>query len=162
MIEPSSGNSRPAIMFSSVDLPQPLGPTRQTNSPSSTSQAHVVERVRLDHALAKPLRHAVDGQLDGRDSRSSRRARSWRCSAGSWAARRAFAEAGRRQAGTSRLISEHDQSLEIAARPLRKPDALRLGDQRFELLARDLRREVEARPGLVDDRRRASRAWSAP
>ena len=34
---PESGLVRPAMMSSSVDLPQPRGPTRQTNSPSPTS-----------------------------------------------------------------------------------------------------------------------------
>src|SRR3954471_9090721 len=33
---PALGRSRPAAMRSSVDLPQPEGPTRQTNSPGST------------------------------------------------------------------------------------------------------------------------------
>src|SRR6476660_2852166 len=33
---PLSGFSSPAMMFSNVVLPQPLAPTRQTNSPSST------------------------------------------------------------------------------------------------------------------------------
>src|SRR6266850_4083221 len=32
---PRSGRSRPAMILSNVDLPQPLGPTRQTNSPSA-------------------------------------------------------------------------------------------------------------------------------
>src|SRR5688572_28988011 len=33
-IEPASGRTKPASMFSSVDLPQPDGPTMATNSPS--------------------------------------------------------------------------------------------------------------------------------
>src|SRR6266850_536038 len=33
---PLSGFSKPAIMLSNVVLPQPLAPTRQTNSPSAT------------------------------------------------------------------------------------------------------------------------------
>ena len=33
-ISPVDGGSRPAIIFSSVDLPQPDGPTTTTNSPS--------------------------------------------------------------------------------------------------------------------------------
>src|SRR6266540_728886 len=36
-IRPELGSSRPAIIFSSVDLPQPLGPTSDTNSPGRTS-----------------------------------------------------------------------------------------------------------------------------
>src|SRR5215468_2166806 len=35
---PSVMSSRPAIMFSVVDLPQPDGPTRMTNSPSAMSR----------------------------------------------------------------------------------------------------------------------------
>ena len=35
-IVPLSGLSSPATRFSSVDFPQPLGPTRHTNSPSPT------------------------------------------------------------------------------------------------------------------------------
>ena len=31
---PADGCSRPAAMFSSVDLPQPVGPTTETNSPA--------------------------------------------------------------------------------------------------------------------------------
>ena len=31
---PDDGASRPAAMFSSVDLPQPVGPTTETNSPA--------------------------------------------------------------------------------------------------------------------------------
>ena len=33
---PESGESRPAMRRSSVDLPQPLGPTRETSSPAAT------------------------------------------------------------------------------------------------------------------------------
>ena len=35
-ISPDEGASRPAATFSSVDLPQPVGPTTDTNSPSAT------------------------------------------------------------------------------------------------------------------------------
>src|SRR5512138_1550676 len=35
---PRSGRSKPAMMFSNVDLPQPEGPTIATNSPSRTSK----------------------------------------------------------------------------------------------------------------------------
>src|ERR1700760_3433142 len=38
-IEPAVGVSSPAIMFSSVDLPQPDGPTRIRNSPASMSMS---------------------------------------------------------------------------------------------------------------------------
>ena len=36
---PDDGGSRPARIFSSVDLPEPLGPTRPTWSPSKTPSA---------------------------------------------------------------------------------------------------------------------------
>src|SRR5262249_7889114 len=36
LISPVVGRSIPAIMLSSVDFPQPLGPTRATNSPTPT------------------------------------------------------------------------------------------------------------------------------
>src|SRR5690349_17373094 len=35
---PSSGRSKPAMMFMSVDLPHPEGPTMATNSPSATEK----------------------------------------------------------------------------------------------------------------------------
>src|SRR5689334_3540289 len=35
---PSEMSSRPAIMFSTVDFPEPDGPTRMTNSPSAMSR----------------------------------------------------------------------------------------------------------------------------
>ena len=40
-IAPLSGAIRPAIRRSAVDLPQPLGPSSETNSPSATSKAQV-------------------------------------------------------------------------------------------------------------------------
>src|SRR5215813_6235597 len=39
VISPSVISSRPAIMRSSVDLPQPDGPTKTQNSPSETSRS---------------------------------------------------------------------------------------------------------------------------
>src|SRR3712207_9268618 len=36
---PAVGVSRPAMRFSTVDLPQPEGPTMQTNSPAATSRS---------------------------------------------------------------------------------------------------------------------------
>ena len=36
LLAPDHGASRPAIRRSAVDLPQPLGPSRETNSPSLT------------------------------------------------------------------------------------------------------------------------------
>ena len=41
-----SGASSPAIRRSSVDLPQPLGPTSDTSSPGRDRERHAVERVR--------------------------------------------------------------------------------------------------------------------
>ena len=34
---PADGASRPAATLSSVDLPQPVGPTTETNSPGATA-----------------------------------------------------------------------------------------------------------------------------
>src|SRR5688572_22335827 len=34
---PDEGRSSPATTFSSVDLPQPVGPTTETNSPAATA-----------------------------------------------------------------------------------------------------------------------------
>jgi hypothetical protein len=36
---PASGRSNPAMMSNSVDLPHPLGPITETNSPDATSNA---------------------------------------------------------------------------------------------------------------------------
>ena len=41
---PASGSWRPATSSSSVDLPQPDGPTTATSSPARTSQVEPVER----------------------------------------------------------------------------------------------------------------------
>ena len=38
-MSPEVASSRPAMMRSSVDLPQPEGPTKTTNSPSRTSRS---------------------------------------------------------------------------------------------------------------------------
>ncbi len=45
------------MMLSSVDLPQPEGPSRQTNSPSLTSRSMSSSTVDL---LAVPLEYHVD------------------------------------------------------------------------------------------------------
>ncbi len=93
--EPADGALRPAMMRSAVDLPQPEGPSSETNSPSRTSRSKppsatvprsnvlptsrsetiVLVQVRLRHPLrhARPcaghprlcLRHSKD--VDGRD-----------------------------------------------------------------------------------------------
>ena len=51
---PALMSSRPAMQFSSVDLPQPDGPSSTMNSPGSISQIEVLEH--LDGAV-------VDAQL---------------------------------------------------------------------------------------------------
>ena len=61
---PSVMSSRPAIMFSVVDLPQPDGPTRMTNSPSAMSRLIVVDRERpvreaLGHMVQNDFSHCV-------------------------------------------------------------------------------------------------------
>ena len=43
-IRPEVGNSSPAIMRKVVVLPQPDGPSRQKNSPSSTTKFEVLDR----------------------------------------------------------------------------------------------------------------------
>ena len=55
--------SSPAIIRSSVDLPQPDGPTSTTNSPVADLQRDVVDRV---DAAVVDLRHALE-----RDRRSA-------------------------------------------------------------------------------------------
>ena len=41
---PSFGRSKPAMMRSSVVLPQPDGPSSVTNSPSADGESDIVER----------------------------------------------------------------------------------------------------------------------
>ena len=43
-ISPSLGRSSPPIRLSSVDLPEPEGPTIETISPRSTIKIHALER----------------------------------------------------------------------------------------------------------------------
>src|SRR5687767_14240427 len=52
---PSSGCSKPAMMFISVLLPQPEGPTMATNSPSATVKLTSDTTGRGPCAEAKPL-----------------------------------------------------------------------------------------------------------
>src|SRR5687768_18465154 len=63
---PAEMSSRPAIMFSAVDLPQPEGPTRIMNSPSAMSRfrsltaskpsgSRLTRRSRTMSAIAAPL-----------------------------------------------------------------------------------------------------------
>src|SRR5258706_16249701 len=50
-IAPALGLSRPAATFSNVDLPQPVGPTTETNSPWAT---HSVTSFTAVYALPSP------------------------------------------------------------------------------------------------------------
>src|SRR6266702_4921278 len=70
-IEPSLGSSRPAIMLSKVDLPQPEGPTRTTNSPSSISRSmslstssapNLLQNLRIVKAAMPHLLHSASRQ----------------------------------------------------------------------------------------------------
>ena len=51
-------------MLSSVDFPQPLWPTRQTNSASSTESETLSSACVSTTPCAKPFRHAFDRQLE--------------------------------------------------------------------------------------------------
>src|SRR5512137_846137 len=84
-ISPELMRSRPATIRSSVDLPQPEGPTMTTNSPSSTSMVTpwitkfspklfftsrndtpaMVLLLRFDEALDEPFLHQHDDQRRG-------------------------------------------------------------------------------------------------
>ena len=64
---PEVGSPRPAMMRSAVDLPQPDGPSRLTNSPSHDVERHVLQR---DRAVREGLRDAAE-----RDERGARLAR---------------------------------------------------------------------------------------
>ena len=50
---PRSATVRPAVMFISVDLPAPFGPTSAARCPAGTAQRAVPQRPRLAVALAK-------------------------------------------------------------------------------------------------------------
>ena len=61
---PAVGSPRPAMIRSTVDLPQPEGPSRLTNSPLADVERHVAERERavgedLGDALQRHQRPAV-------------------------------------------------------------------------------------------------------
>ena len=62
-IVPSLGLSRPAMMLSSVDFPQPDGPSRTMNSPLSMVEVDALEHVHGAEPLVQPIdaqrRHAV-------------------------------------------------------------------------------------------------------
>ena len=62
----ASGVSKPAMTFSSVVLPEPLGPRMVSSSPARDLQRDAVERHDLAEALADPL----DPQLGRCHSRS--------------------------------------------------------------------------------------------
>ena len=50
----SVSGSRPARQFSAVDLPQPEGPSRATNSPRATVERHVPQRAQAAEAAPDP------------------------------------------------------------------------------------------------------------
>src|ERR1700710_446916 len=52
---PSSGRSKPEMMFISVDLPQPDGPTIATNSPSATDSVNPSTTGRRPASVSKPF-----------------------------------------------------------------------------------------------------------
>src|SRR4051812_9530511 len=51
---PASGAMKPAIMFSVVDLPHPLGPSRVTNSPCATTRSIASTAVVVPNRLVRP------------------------------------------------------------------------------------------------------------
>ena len=55
-IAPSVGSSKPAMMLSKVDLPQPEGPTKIKNSPGSTAMSIFLSTSTLCSPLPKLLR----------------------------------------------------------------------------------------------------------
>jgi hypothetical protein len=55
------GAISPAATLSSVDLPQPVGPTIATNSPSATSSVQALHR-RIGAAVGETERHGNIGQ----------------------------------------------------------------------------------------------------
>ena len=69
-MSPSSGSSSPAMQRSVVVLPQPEGPSRQTNCPLPTSQRHAVDGDEVAIALAD----AAQLQVELRPCRHRRRA----------------------------------------------------------------------------------------
>src|SRR5690349_20749451 len=71
-ISPLETSSRPAIIRSSVDLPQPDGPTRTRNSPSPISSDTSSTAVTLPNVFVtcSSLIAAIDG--DGIDQRAVR------------------------------------------------------------------------------------------
>ena len=60
-MRPEVGVSSPAMMRSAVDLPQPEGPTSETNSPSAMSRLKLLQRVhRAPVGAAELLVQAVE------------------------------------------------------------------------------------------------------
>src|SRR5262249_5234694 len=83
---PLSGFSRPAMMLSNVDLPQPLAPTRQTNSPSATlrltlSSARTYTAALLNHLETFSI-VSFDGAMTSSSSAAEERWRGTRCITG--------------------------------------------------------------------------------
>ena len=71
---PVDAGSRPATIFSSVDLPQPDGPTIAMNSPSRMSNVERLQRLDRTVGGVVGLGDAVDA-----DQRRAGRRREWRC-----------------------------------------------------------------------------------
>src|SRR4051812_15649437 len=63
---PRSGSRNPAIMFSVVVLPQPLGPSSVMNSPSSTRRARSLTAWKLPNRFSRP-RSSSAGTSGSRD-----------------------------------------------------------------------------------------------
>ncbi len=76
---PADGRSSPAMHLSSVVLPQPDGPTTQTNSPSSIENVTSPDRVRRGRAAAVGLAEPLD--LEHRHRYCGVAARQPRCQA---------------------------------------------------------------------------------
>jgi hypothetical protein len=55
LISPASGGSAPAMIFSSVDLPAPLAPTRPLTLPSTTSKSTPCKAGTAPKRLLTPL-----------------------------------------------------------------------------------------------------------
>src|SRR5262249_19806992 len=68
MISPREGSLRPAISRSAVDLPQPDGPSTETNSPGRTARSRPSRAsVPLANRFATPRRATTDGPLADRN-----------------------------------------------------------------------------------------------
>jgi hypothetical protein len=79
---PALRSTRPPVILSSVDFPQPLGPTRVTNSPSSTEKV-IPSSARMSRASVRYTFWTLDavridtGQLPPRPRRASAGPGAW-------------------------------------------------------------------------------------